>query len=98
MLEIVVNEESLTFAIKEYGNKEESGITTGKKKFDHVFDILSKKLASIKRHFFASPFEMMLEAVAHNEKNKDSKLLPNLSYNLKPNSHEKVWLAFQSMS
>ena len=66
MLEIMVNEESLSFAIKEYGNKEETGITTGKKKFDHVFEELSKKLGSIKRHFFASPFEMMLETVAHN--------------------------------
>ena len=41
-------------------------------------------MASIKRHFFASPFEMMLETVAFNHTNKGTKTLPNLVYNVKP--------------
>jgi len=39
---------------------------TGQKTFDPLIDILSKKMASIKRHFIASPFEKMLEAARIN--------------------------------
>ena len=76
--------------------KEETGIMTGKKKFDAYFDLISKKLASIKRHFFASPFEMMLETVRHNHENKDSRTLPNLSFTTKHDGKEKVWIVFES--
>ena len=31
-------------------------VEAGKKKFDPIIDILSKRIASIKRHFLASPF------------------------------------------
>jgi hypothetical protein len=57
---------------------------------------MSKKLASIKRHFLASPFEMMLDAVRLNSADKGSRSLPNFSFYMKANRKEKVWLAFES--
>lgn len=95
-LEIVIDDEAISHAMKEYGNKEETGVITGRKKFDTVFEMLSRKMATIKRHFFASPYEMMLDAIAHNEKSKETRMVPNLSYNLKPQSHERIWIIFNS--
>ena len=70
---------------------------TGKKKFDAYFELISKKLASIKRHFFASPFEMMAETVKHNHETKDSRALPNLSFITKEDGKEKIWIVFESI-
>lgn len=92
----MIDDEAISHAVKQYGNMEETGVITGRKKFDTVFEMLSRKMASIKRHFFASPYEMMLEAIAHNEKSKETRMVPNLSYNLKPNSHERIWIIFNS--
>ena len=69
---------------------------TSKKKFDAYFDLISKKLASIKRHFFASPFEMMSETVKHNQETKSSNTLPNISFITKEDGKEKVWIVFES--
>ena len=70
---------------------------TGKEKFDPVFKHIGEKFAAIKRHFFAAPYEMMLEAVADNDKNKAGKTLENLSYFIRNDQKEKVWIAFESM-
>ena len=67
---------------------------TGKKKFDPLLEILSKRLASVKRHVLASPFEMMLETARDNANDKGSRSLPNFSFYLKADRKEKVWLAF----
>lgn len=81
-----VDNKILTTISENFKNKDikESGILTGKKKFDAVFDELSKKLACIKRHFFASPFEMMLIAVKNNYENKTSDNIQNFCYYTKP--------------
>jgi hypothetical protein len=70
------------------------GVTTGRKKFDPLLDVLSKRLASVKRHFLASPFELMLEVARDNANDKGNRLVPNFSFYLKPDKKEKVWLAF----
>jgi hypothetical protein len=50
--------------------KSTSGELTGKKKLDAIFTEVSKRFACVKRHFFASPFEMMLIASKNNFENK----------------------------
>lgn len=55
-LQISLNTEGLNAYNQTFVAKEEKGITTGKKKYDALFEYLSKKFASIKRHFFASPY------------------------------------------
>ena len=94
VLEIGIENECLTNIMKNFNAKEHTGIISGKKKFDAVFDFISKKMASIKRHFFASPFEMMLEAAHHNCNSPDHRRVPNLSYRTREGK-EKVWLTFE---
>lgn len=74
---------------------QEIGVLTGRKKFEPLIDILSKRLASVKRHVLASPFEIMLEAVRDNALNKANRTVPNFSFWLKADRREKVWLAFE---
>lgn len=95
-VEIIIDNDALTAFNQNFIPKEEGGITTGKKKFDALFDYLSKKLGTVKRHFFASSFEMMIDAVAFNHANKGSKQLPNLVYNIKAGGKERVWISFES--
>ena len=64
--------------------------------FDPLIDILSKRLASIKRHFLASPFELMLETAKANANDKGNRSVPNFSFYIKSEKKEKVWLAFES--
>lgn len=74
------------------------GIQTGTKPFDALFDMLSKKIASIKRHFLSSPYEIMLDAIALNSKDKTAnKSVNNLSFYTKAEKKEKIWLAFESI-
>ncbi len=70
MVCLVLDNDGLTEFMKQFKDHKETGVVTGKKKFDPVFEHISKKMAAIKRHFFGSPYEMMLEAAAENEKNK----------------------------
>lgn len=95
-IEITLDSEGLTNINKGFKEKEELGITTGKKQFEGLFDALSKKVASIKRHFMASPYEMMLEVIAANSKDKTSKAVGNLSFYTKGGKKEKTWIAFES--
>lgn len=95
-LEITLDSEGFTVLNKTTVIPQEVGVTTGKKHFDPLIEILSKRLASIKRHFLASPFEMMLEAAKANASNKGNRPVPNFSFFLKPEKKEKVWLAFES--
>lgn len=60
-----------------------------------IIDILSKKLASIKRHFMSSPFEMILQAVESNHREKGNRKVNNLCYFTKQEQKEKVWIAFE---
>lgn len=59
-LQITIDNEGLTNFMKTFKESEEVGVTSGRKKFDAVFEVLGKKFSSIKRHFTASPFEIML--------------------------------------
>lgn len=65
-VQIIIDNEILTTLTKTFKEPTESGILTGKKKLDVIFTDISKRLACIKRHFFASPFEMMLIATKAN--------------------------------
>lgn len=94
-LEISLDAQGFTLLNQNFKQAEETGITTGRKKFDALIEAMSKKLASIKRHFLASPFEMMLDAVRLNSADKGSRSLPNFSFYMKANRKEKVWLAFE---
>jgi hypothetical protein len=71
-------------------------VTSDRRKFDPLIDVLSKRLASIKRHFLASPFEIMIEAARLNASDKGNRDVPKFSFYLKPERKEKVWLAFES--
>lgn len=93
-LEITLDSEGFTILNKNTIVKEDVGVLTGKKKFDPLIDVLSKRLASVKRHFLASPFEIMLEAAKENAADKGNRVVPNFSFYLKPDRKEKVWLAF----
>jgi RNA binding exosome subunit len=93
-LEISLDTEGFTVLNKEFVPTQESGITTGKGKFDALIDTLSKRLSSIKRHFLASTFEKMLEAVKVNALEKGNRVEQNFSFYLKPDKKEKVWIAF----
>ena len=97
VLEIGIDNETLGNVMKNFKQKEDTGITSGKKKFDAVFEFISKKMASIKRHFFGSVFEIALETAKHNHENKDSKMIPNISFHTKFDSKEKIWIAFESI-
>ncbi len=65
-IRIQVDNDVLQEVRKNFKETKETGILTGKKKFDAIFAELSNRLACIKRHFFASPFEMMLTAIKNN--------------------------------
>jgi hypothetical protein len=95
-LEISLDAEGFTILNKEFVPAQESGITTGKGKFDPLIDTLSKRLSSIKRHFLASTFEKMLDAIRVNALEKGNRVEPNFSFYLKPEKKEKVWIAFES--
>lgn len=69
---------------------------TGKKKLDAVFAEISRRLACVKRHFFASPFEVMLNAAKNNEEKKGGEDVASLCYYTKAERKEKIWLAFES--
>jgi hypothetical protein len=71
-VEISIDNDTLTVFTKDFKEANETGILTGKKKFDAIFAELSRRLACIKRHFFSSPFEMMLTAAKNNFENKPS--------------------------
>jgi len=94
-LEIVLDNEGFTALNKSTVVPQETGVLTGRKKFEPLIEILSKRLASVKRHVLASPFEIMLEAVRDNALNKANRTVPNFSFWLKADRREKVWLAFE---
>ena len=96
VLEILLGAEGFTTLNKTTPLPQEVGILTGKKSFDPLLDILSKRIASIKRHFLASPFEIMLEAAKLNAEDKGNRTVPNYSFYIKADKKEKVWLAFES--
>jgi hypothetical protein len=83
-LEISLDAEGFTILNKEFVPGQVSGITTGKGKFDPLIDALSKRLSSIKRHFLASSFEKMLDAVRANALEKGNRMEQNFSFYLKP--------------
>ena len=95
-LEIKLDSEGFTALNKSTVIKEDTGVLTGKKKFDPLISVLSKRLASVKRHFLASPFEIMLEAAKENANDKGNRTVPNFSFYIRENKKEKVWLAFES--
>jgi hypothetical protein len=91
-----LDNEGFTALYKSFIPPQEVGVTTDRKKFDPLIEALSKKLASIKRHFLASPFEIMIEAARLNATDKGNREVPRFSFYLKPDKKEKVWLAFES--
>lgn len=95
-LEITLDAQGFTIHNQNFKPTEEVGILTGKRKFDPLIEALSKKLASIKRHFLSSPFEIMLEAVRANSIDKAGRNVPNFSFYFKADKKEKIWLAFES--
>ena len=95
-LEIKLDSEGFTALNKSTVIKEDTGVLTGKKKFDPLISVISKRLASVKRHFLASPFEIMLEAAKENANDKGNRTVPNFSFYIRENKKEKVWLAFES--
>jgi hypothetical protein len=94
-LEIVLDNEGFTALSKSTVLPVETGVLTGRKKFEPLIEVLSKRLASVKRHVLASPFEIMLEAARENAVNKGNKTVPNFAFWLKGDRKEKVWLAFE---
>lgn len=96
-LEISLDAEGFTILNKEFVPTQETGITTGKGKFDPLIEALSKRLASIKRHFLASIFEKFLDAVRANALEKGNRVEQNFSFYLKADKKEKVWIAFESI-
>jgi predicted AlkP superfamily phosphohydrolase/phosphomutase len=95
-LEITLDSQGFTILNQNFKQQEATGIITDKKKFDPLIEALSKKLASIKRHFLASPFEMMLELIRANTADKGNRTIPNFSFYLKADKREKIWIALES--